>query len=138
MLVNNGKGTEFRNYSHPGYAFGDDADNYIAAGGHFGNKSKSLVRSLVENLGFTYMMADSKESYLKALPLFVSEKSSDHPIIFEVFTNSEDESDALKMMANVLKKKEDSAAKVENTTFKGLVKKVIGQKGVEIIEILKK
>ena len=138
MLVNNGKGTEFRNYSHPGYAFGNDADKYIAAGGHFGNKSKSLVRSLAENLGFTYMMADSKESYLKALPLFVSEKSSDHPIIFEVFTNSEDESDALKMMANVLKKKEDSAAKVENTTFKGLVKKVIGQKGVEIIEILKK
>ena len=138
MLVNNGKGTEFRNYSHPGYAFGNDADKYIAAGGHFGNKSKSLVRSLAENLGFTYMMADSKESYLKALPLFVSEKSSDHPIIFEVFTNSEDESDALKMMANVLNKKEDSAAKVENTTFKGLVKKVIGQKGVEIIEILKK
>lgn len=138
MLVNNGKGTEFRNYSHPGYAFGDDADNYIAAGGHFGNKSKSLVRSLVENLGFTYMMADSKESYLKALPLFISEKSSDHPIIFEVFTNSEDESDALKMVANVLEKKEESAAKTENITFKGLVKKAIGQKGVEIIEILKK
>lgn len=31
LLVNNGKGTEFRNYMHPGAAFGEAADDYIAA-----------------------------------------------------------------------------------------------------------
>ena len=50
LLVNNGKGTEFRNYMHPGAAFGEAADDYIAAAGHYGNKSRQLVRHYAEDL----------------------------------------------------------------------------------------
>ncbi len=138
LLINNGKGTEFRNYTHPGYAFGDDADKYIAAGGHFGNQSKMLVRHFAEDLGLSYFFADNKESYLEKMPIFLSPQKLEKSLLFEVFTNNEDESDALKLVANVLKKKDDSVVKGEDITFKSIVKKVIGEKGVEIVRILKK
>ena len=138
LLINNGKGTEFRNYNHYGFAFGEDADKYIAAGGHFGNQSKMLIRHFAEDLSLSYFFADTKESYLEKLPIFLSSQKSEKSILFEVFTNNEEESDALKLVANVLKKKEISGVKGENTTFKGFVKKIIGEKGVEIVRILKK
>ena len=49
MLVNNGRGTEFRNYDHMANMFGDDADAYMAAAGHYGNKSKDLVKHYAES-----------------------------------------------------------------------------------------
>ena len=64
LFINNGKGTEFRNYNHLGALFGEEADNYIAAAGHFGNKSHDLVRHYAEDLGFEYLTADNKEEYL--------------------------------------------------------------------------
>ena len=55
MLVNNGKGAEFRLYWHPAAAFKEDADAFMAAGGHFGNKSANLVKHYAEDLGFEYI-----------------------------------------------------------------------------------
>ena len=46
MLLNNGRGTEFRNYNHPGAMFGDDADEFIAAANHYGAKSKELAQRI--------------------------------------------------------------------------------------------
>lgn len=123
LLVNNGKGTEFRNYNHPGAIFGDESDIYIAAAGHFGNKSDILVKHYAEDLGFEYFSAKTKEEYLENLDRFVSSELTEKPIFFEVFTNSEDESNALKAMRNIS----------SNTVGKmrGLVKDVIGRKGVD-------
>lgn len=64
LLVNNGKGAEFRNYNHCAAEFGDDADKYMAAGGHFGNKSGLFVKHIAEDLGFEYRSASTKEEYL--------------------------------------------------------------------------
>lgn len=43
--------------------FGDDTDKFIAAKGHFGNQSKTLVRSYAENLGFEYLTASNKDEF---------------------------------------------------------------------------
>lgn len=101
LLVNNGKGCEFRNYMHPGSAFGDEADKYIAAGGHYGNKSRELVRHYAEDLGYEYLAANNKNEYLHVVERFLCPEVTDKPMILEVFTNNEDESDAIKYMYNL-------------------------------------
>ncbi len=112
LLVNNGKGTEFRNYSHPTSQFGEDADPFMAAAGHYGNKSPFLVRHMAEDLGFEYLHASGKDEYLKNVDRFLTAEKTEKPMIFEVFTTSEDESDALKLI-NTLKADTITKAKIE-------------------------
>lgn len=125
LLINNGKGTEFRNYNHLGALFGDDADHYIAAAGHYGNKSHDLVRHYAEDLGFEYLKADGKQEFLDNLDRFLSPLAPEsRPMIFEVFTTSEDESNALKMMNETAKSTKGAAKKI--------LKDAIGQKGIKL------
>lgn len=98
MLINNGKGTEFRNYNHKAAMFGEAADAYIAAAGHFGQKSRTLVRHFAEDLGFHYLSASNKKDFLKNADFFLSTEKMEKPIIFEIFTDSEEESKALEMI----------------------------------------
>lgn len=98
LLINNGRGVEFRNYDHPAQAFEDEADEFMAAARHFGNKSANLVKHFATDLGFDYLCANSKEEYLEKVDKFVSFNSK--PILFEVFTDVKDESNALKMIRN--------------------------------------
>lgn len=122
LLVNNGKGTEFCNYSHPGSLFKEEVDWYIAAGGHYGNQSKKLVKHYAEDLGFLYLQASNKEEFDKVCGQFLDigiEKS----IIFEVFTDTKDESDALFMIRNI----------IHDKPLKQKVKKIIGAKNIEMI-----
>ncbi len=101
LLINNGKGTEFKNRESFAYQFGNDADQYMAAMGHNGDKSSKLVRHYAEDLGFKYISANNKEDYLENLPIFVDPEIGEKPILFEVFTDSKDESDALEKMCNL-------------------------------------
>lgn len=55
LMVNNGKGTEFRQYNHHASYFGDSADEFVAAAGHYGNQSPKLVKHYAEDLGFEYL-----------------------------------------------------------------------------------
>ena len=98
LLVNNGKGVEFRNFNHPASQFGDAADRYVAAGGHYGAKSRTLVKGYAESLGFEYMSASTKSEYLAASPRFWSGELTARPMILEVFTDSADDSAALERM----------------------------------------
>ncbi len=63
LMINNGKGTEFRQYNHHAAYFSEQADQYIAAANHFGNKSTSLVKNYAEGLGFRYLSASSKSEF---------------------------------------------------------------------------
>ncbi len=119
LLINNGKGTEFCNYSHPATLFGEEADVFIAASGHYGSKSKSLVRHYAEDLGFDYFQASSKEEFLSVCDEFVSGENRSKSVIFEVFTESKLESEALQKIRNVvqdysLKQKVKNAVGVQN------------------------
>lgn len=101
LLINNGKGTEFRNYNHPASKFGDVADDYMAAGGHYGHKSSILVKNYVETLGFKYYSASDKDGFLNHIDDFSCLDSLDSPLLLEIFTDSEKENEALKIMRNL-------------------------------------
>lgn len=126
LLVNNGKGTEFRNFNHPGAAFGEDADWFIAAAGHYGNKSPALVKHYAEDLGFEYLTASNKEEYLANIDRFLSPEMRDRPMLFEVFTNHEDESDALKAVMLI--------ERTAGADAKLAARKILGEKGVEAVK----
>lgn len=133
MLINNGVGTEFKNYNHPGADFGETADAFIAARGHYGEKSPVLVKHYAEDLGFQYLSANNKEEYLKAEKVFFSSEVSKKPIIFEVFTNSDDESDALKIIRTLyvdpkIKTKDTVSSIVGRDNIKAIKKLLKGKK----------
>lgn len=70
--MDNGLETEFRNYEHPAASFGEDADPYMAAAGHYGNKSSELVKHYATDLGFEYMSESTKDEYLSRLDRFLT------------------------------------------------------------------
>lgn len=133
MLINNGRGTEFRNYAHPCHAFGENADPYMAAAGHYGSKSQVLVKYYAEALGYEYITANSKENFLKSAKRFLTPNLTDKPIIFEVFTESADESEALKILCNF----KDCQQQSIKRKVKNVFKKIVGENGVNIIEKMK-
>jgi len=98
LVINNGCGTEFKNYNHSTHIFGKQTDLYIAAKGHYGNKSERLLKDYAEDLGFLYKKASKKEEYLAILPDLVCSKEMEKSIVVEIFVESEAESDALKIL----------------------------------------
>lgn len=102
MLINNGRGTEFHNSDHPASKFGEQGDLFVAAAGHFGNKSTELVKHYAQDLGYEYMTASNKEEYLAVCDAFFSPEPKDKPVVFEVFTDSDDESDAIHILRSAL------------------------------------
>jgi len=133
LLINNGRGTEFRNYDHPGARFGEDADEFIAAAGHYGKQSRDLVRHYAEDLGFKYLSAKNKEEFQSAKGEFLSTEIGNVPILFECFTNSENESNALLAIRNIISKPEPSIIQKTKIT----VASAIGEKGINIINKLR-
>ena len=120
MLVNNGRGTEFHNSDHPASRFGEDGDKFMAAAGHFGNKSPELVKHYAQDLGFEYLSAGNKEEFLASCDTFFSPEPKDRPVVFEVFTDSDDESDAIRLLRTTLA---DSTG-----SLKQLARNVLGDK----------
>lgn len=123
IVVNNGVGTEFKNYNHKAARFGDDADAYMAARGHYGAQSRDLLRHYAIDLGFEYLSAEDKDGYFAALDRFVDPQPHDRPMLLEVFTDSADESDALKALRSI----EADAKGVAKNAVKG----ILGDKGVK-------
>lgn len=144
LIVNNGKGTEFRNFYHVGSTFGDAADLYIAAAGHYGNQSRDLVRHYAEDLGYEYMTASNKDEFLNVYEHFVSPQIFDKPIVFEIFTDSKCESDTLKSIWNIETTKAGAlknqfhnvAVKLYQTEIGNMILKIIGKKGIALFRKL--
>ena len=93
LVDNNGCGGLFHTPKHLLEQFEDNCDAYMAAGSHFGNKSRNLLRHYATDLGFTYLSASTKEEFLDVLPQFLVAKS-DKPIVFECFTEVADDAKA--------------------------------------------
>ena len=126
MIINNGRGCEFRIYNHPGAMFGDDTDKYISAAGHNGNQSSCLLKHIAEDLGYRYFSASNKDDFLNALSVFVDPKVSDS-MILECFTTPQDESDALYAIEHIAKPEGSEAVKE-------LAKNILGNKGIGILK----
>lgn len=135
LLVNNGKGNEFRNYGHPCYFLGDEADRYVAAAGHYGNKSPRLVRDYAADLGYEYLTASSKDEFDKVIERFLTPEITDKPMLLEVFTETKKESDALEIAYNVVT---DPKQQIKSAV-KYAAKEILGESGVGMIKkIIKK
>lgn len=131
MVVNNGKGVEFAQYGHKGSTLGHVVDEYVAAAGHFGQKSPTLIKSYAESLGFEYLTASGKEDFLALADRFLCPTVTEKPMLLEVFTDGKDESAALEAIKNMEKKKTYHARK--------MAKELLGVEGVRAAKrILKK
>lgn len=130
LLVNNGKGNEFRNYNHPCYFLGDEADEFVAAAGHYGNQSSQLVKHYASDLGYEYMAATDKASFSAVLERFLTPEVTDRPMLLEVFTHTEEESKALEDIMNF----DVNLEQMRKAKIKSLATKVIGQKGVQLVK----
>lgn len=130
MLVNNGRGTEFRMDFHYCNDFGDDADKYMAAAGHFGNKSPLLVKHYAEDLGFHYLSATTKKEFTEALSDFTNLRLCDRSMVLEVFTDSKDENEALYLMSHI----QSDVKGIVRSKLKSAVKNVAGEKGINAIK----
>ena len=127
LVVNNGVGFEMRHRDNRGDVFKEDANEIFAAGGHFGNKSRKVLKHFAEDLGFTYLTAETKEEYLQNLGRFTSKREAeDKPMLFEVFVNVEDEYEAYEATRYAVKDKTSVA--------KTAVRSIIGEKGVETLK----
>ena len=109
----------------------EEADNFIAAGGHFGKKSRNLVKNYAQDLGFEYLSAANKDEFSDKYERFLSKNISNRPIVFEIFTEEEDENNALKMITNVAETAQGKAKEV--------TKRIVGKKNIQAIKkMLKK
>lgn len=100
LVVNNGCGGEFILHHHPANNCGVVVEDYIAAGGHFGKKSKKLLKHYATDLGFEYLSASNKEEFDVVLDNFTS-SVREKPILFECFTDTQDEDRALFAMKSI-------------------------------------
>jgi 2-succinyl-5-enolpyruvyl-6-hydroxy-3-cyclohexene-1-carboxylate synthase len=117
ILINNGTGTEFKNSNHRASKF--NSDKFVAANGHFGNKSRTLVKNFSENLGFEYYGCDDKIQFEAISDYFTSSKIGEKSIIIELFINEIDERLALENVTQLILPK-------VSTSAKQLVTKTIG------------
>lgn len=102
ILINNGGGVEFKNYSHIGARMGNGADKFVAAIGHFKgvNQDYSPTQAWAESLGIKYLSAHSKDEFLQKITI-LNNANSTTPIILECFTNFEEESNSLKLIQSL-------------------------------------
>lgn len=134
LLINNGKGIEFRHYNHPAAFMGEDADSYVAAAGHWGRQSRDLVRHYAEDLGFKYLSASTKEEFDLVKSEFLAPEVGDRPMLFEIFTDTDDEIACLKLLREANK----SIYSSMKASLKSSVKSIIGDTGVNIVKTIKK
>ena len=125
LVVNNGKGMEFKLKNNPAVQFGDETDDFIAAAGHFGNKSPTLIKDYSTSLGFKYISASNKEEFNEVYHEFISTEMYNQPILFEVFTSDEEEDLAQKQIMQIGKSFKGSTKKfVKNTLGDRYINKV--------------
>lgn len=132
IVINNGFGQEFKNVSFPGsLVFGDDIDKFKAAKGHFARQSKTLVKDYAENLGFEYLTASNKEEFAEVYKRFISKELTERPMLFEIFTDTKDETQAnysitsIELKSKFVRKVHDTLMKPELVAVKNLAKKIV-------------
>ena len=132
IVINNGLGQEFKNVSFPGsLVLGDDIDKFTAAKGHFACQSKTLVKDYAENLGFEYLTASNKEEFAEVYKRFISKELTERPMLFEIFTDTKDETQAnysitsIELKSKFVRKVHDTLMKPELVAVKNLAKKIV-------------
>ena len=127
LVVNNGEGGEFTMPINGFYKVGgEDIRPYIAAKGHFGCKSKSLLKQFVECLGFEYLAASTKAEFHDAVTAFL--RDSDRPVIMECFTDATAEAAALAPLMEI------DALRKDGRNLKSMVSGILPQRVKNVIK----
>jgi 2-succinyl-5-enolpyruvyl-6-hydroxy-3-cyclohexene-1-carboxylate synthase len=135
LLVNNGRGIEFRvnpSFEEP---FGEELDQFIAAAGHHGS-----AKAWALSMNFEYLTANNKDEFLAQIDKFCSPDIDefDKPVLFEVFTTVKDEQDGLSLIREANRPKIDNPNKDDfSKKVKSVVKQVLPQKAIDAIKKLK-
>lgn len=115
LLLNNGGGGEF--YQNNG--INETIDLHTAA------RHSATAKGWALDNNFKYISADSIESYIKKLEIFIN---TDTPIIFEVFTDMQTDMECLKCL------KTENSIMDNKDKAKSLIKNAIGEKGVNLVK----
>jgi len=113
LLINNGGGVEFKLSKMK-----TDPKDYISASGHY-NSAKQWA----ESNSFKYIKADSKEKFGELQNEFI--KNSEQAILFEIFINPENETEAHRMIFE---------QEANNNILRKTVKNMLGEKSINIIK----
>ena len=130
MMINNGLGQEFKNHIHPAYKWKEDANDFVAAAHHFGDKSLKLMKHMTEDLGYEYMSANNKEDVLRQSKRFFTQEQTDRPMFFEIFTDTAFESDALYQFKNM----KTSVKQQFKNVIRETITKTIGDEALQTIK----
>lgn len=119
LLVNNNGGIEFKLGDLESKA---DVGKFISAANHFKN-----AKGWAETNGFIYYSAESKESFKENMKDFISH--SNKPVIFELFTTSEDERHANQIISsnNIIGTTDENIKK----EIRGKIKNLIGKRVID-------
>ena len=93
LLINNGRGVEFRLNTGLENQWGSETDDLISAQGHFGS-----AKAWAESMGFAYLTASDRDTFDATIDAFCDPDPQKllKPMVFEVFTEVADEQQALK------------------------------------------
>lgn len=95
IVINNGRGIEFRNYCHPAMqSFGVGVEPYVAAAGHFGTQMRSAIIDLCKSSGIRYHQVSNIDEYMKIEPDILNIEVNT-PQIVEIIISPEDDSNSL-------------------------------------------
>jgi 2-succinyl-5-enolpyruvyl-6-hydroxy-3-cyclohexene-1-carboxylate synthase len=135
LLVNNGRGIEFRVNPAIEEPFGDKLDGFISASGHYKNGAKAWAQSM----GFEYLTADNKDNFLSKIDDFCSPDINkfDKPVLFEVFTTVKDEQVGLELIRKANMPEKNEIAISLKSKVKNMAKEVLPKKALKIARILK-
>lgn len=131
MIVNNGLGQEFKNYSCISSTFGEETDMYIAAKGHYLNGTKDTIQKYAESVGFEYLSASNKEEFAVASELFLKPSVTDKPMLLELHVTTENENMAHELLTTLsskskaMKKAQDLLQKPALKEVKNVAKKIV-------------
>lgn len=117
LLINNKKGVEFRLNQALESQLHEKTDILIAAAGH----NKGGAKGWSESCGFEYIDAHDKNEFNAKINDFCN-KEFDKPVIFEVFTTTEDEQEGLKLMQNHNRDRIEESAIKAYKVVKNLIK----------------
>jgi len=130
LLVNNGRGVEFRLNPTLNTPLGEQLDQFVTAGGHFGS-----AKAWAQSMGFEYLTASSKNDFLLYIDTFCTPDldAYDKPVLFEVYTTVEDEQEGLRLIREANR----PIGSVLQNKAKDMAKKVIPRKMINKINKLK-
>ena len=85
-----------------------------------------LVKHYAQDLGFEYLYATNKQEFEQVYERFLTAEITKRPMLFEVFTNNLDESEALKIIMKIEKNVKGKA--------KQLTKQVLGKNTLNVLK----